>query len=161
MRHSCSLLCILQIEAASITHRYGALDNHHGVGGHIKHQIDNLLYMCSIEIVLYGVVVGGCCDHHEVGILISRLAIKSSSKVEFLLCQIFLYIIVLYRRDTIVKFLHLFKDYIHCRNMMVLSQQYCYTQTDVACTGYGYFNVFEIVHCRYIVTFMKVLLICI
>lgn len=95
MRHRCSLLRILQIETASVTHWYGALDNHHGVGVHLKHQVDNLHYMCSIEVVLYGGIVGWCSDHHEVGILISRLAIKSSSKVEFLLCQILLYIIVL------------------------------------------------------------------
>ena len=139
MRHSCSLLCIHQIEAASITHRYGTLDNHHGVWIHLKHQVDNLLYMCSIEVVLYRVIVGWCCNHHEVGILISRLAIKSSSKVELLLCQIFLDIIVLYRRYTIIKFLHLFRDYIHCRNMMVLSQQCSYTQTYVASTGHRYF----------------------
>ena len=71
MRHSCSLLCILQIEAAGVTHRYGALDNHHGVWIHLQHQVDNLLYMCSIEVVLYWVIVGWCSDHHEVGILIS------------------------------------------------------------------------------------------
>ena len=95
MRHSCSLLCILQIEAASITHRYGALDNHHSVGLYIKHQVDNLLYMCSIEIVLYRVVVGGCSNHHEVGILICCFPVKSSCEVQRLLCQIFLDIIVL------------------------------------------------------------------
>ena len=105
--------------------------------------------MCSIEIILYGVIVGGCCNHHEVGILISRFAIKRSSKVELLLCQIFLYIIVLYRRDTIVKFLHLFRDYIYCCNMMVLRQQCSYTQTYVASSGYRYFYIIEVVHCRY------------
>ena len=105
--------------------------------------------MCSIEIVLYGVVVGWCSNHHEVGFLISCLAIKSSSEVQRLLCQIFLDIVVLDRRNTVIEFLYLFRNYIYCCNMMVLRQQCCYTQTDVASSGYGYFNVFEIVHCYF------------
>ena len=76
---------------------YGALDNHHSVGLYIKHQVDNLLYMCSIEIVLYGVIVGRCSDHHEVSILICCFPVKSSCEVQRLLCQIFLDIIVLDR----------------------------------------------------------------
>ena len=55
-------------------------------------------------------------------------------------------VIVLDWRNLIVEFLHLLWDYIYCCYMMVLRQQGCYAQTDVAGTGYCYFYIFKIIH---------------
>lgn len=92
-----ALLGILQVEAAGIAHRDGTLDNHHSIRVHFLYQADHLFHMGCVEVVLYRVIVGWRRDDHEVGILICRLAIKGCSKVEWLLCQIFLYIVVLNR----------------------------------------------------------------
>ena len=55
-------------------------------------------------------------------------------------------VIVLDRRNLIIEFIHLLWDYIYCCYMMVLRQQGCYAQTDVAGTGYCYCYIFKIIH---------------
>ena len=68
--------------------------------------------------------------------------------------QILFDVIVLNWRNLIVEFLHLLWDFIYCCYMMVLRLQGCYTQTDVAGTGYCYCYIFEIFH-HYSVIFSK------
>ena len=72
----------------------------------------------------------------------------------WLFSQILFDIIVLDWRNLVVEFLHLLWDYIYCCYMMVLRQQGCYAQTDVAGTGYCYCYIFEIFH-HYSVIFSK------
>ena len=64
----------------------------------------------------------------------------------WLFSQILFDIIVLDWRNLIVEFLHLLWDYIYCCYMMVLRQQGCYAQTDVAVTGYCYCYILKIIH---------------
>ena len=104
--------------------------------------------MCRVEIVLNGVVICWSCNNNEICILICCFPVKSSCEVQRLLCQIFLDIIVLDRRNTVIEFLYLFCNYIYCCNMMVLRQQGCYTQTNVASTGYCYSYIFKIIHIK-------------
>ena len=64
----------------------------------------------------------------------------------WLFSQILFDVIVLNWRNLVVEFLHLLWNYIYCCYMMVLRQQGCYAQTDVACTGYCYFYILKIIH---------------
>ena len=65
-----ALLGILQIEVAGVTYRDGALDDHHCIRVYLQNQVDDFFYMGCIEVVLHWVVVGWCCNHYEVCILI-------------------------------------------------------------------------------------------
>ena len=65
-----ALLGILQVEAAGVTYWYGALNDHHCIWVYLQNQVDDFFYMGCIEVVLYWVVVGWCCNHYEVCILI-------------------------------------------------------------------------------------------
>ena len=144
-----ALLSVFKVEAACIAHGDGALDDHNSVGVHLKHEVDNLLYVRRVEVVLHGVVVGRSGYHHEVGILIRCLAVESGYKVQRFLCQILLYIFVLYRRYAVVQLLYLLGYYVYGCHMVVLRKECCYTQSDIACAGYSNLYVLKIFH-RYI-----------
>ena len=80
-------MCVLHVEAAAITYGNGRLDDHYCIRICLQHQVDNLFYMCCVEIVLYRVVVGRSCYNHIIGISIRSLAVKSGyqSSLTFLL----------------------------------------------------------------------------
>ena len=53
--------------------------------------------MSSVEVILYRIIIGWCGNNHKIGIRISRLAIKSGYKVQWLFSQILFDIIILDR----------------------------------------------------------------
>ena len=115
-----ALLGILQIEATGITHRDGTLDDHHRIRIHLQNQVDDLLYVRSIEVILHRVIIGRSSYHHKVCILVSLLAIQCCHQIQRLLCQILLDVIILDWRNPLIQFLHLLRDNIHCTYMMML-----------------------------------------
>ena len=115
-----TLLGILQVEATGITDWDGTLIDHYCIWVYLQNQVNNFFYMGCIEVVLHRVVVGWCCNHYEVCILIGFLAVKGCHKVQWLFSQILFDVIVLDWRNLIVEFLHLLWDYIYCCYMMVL-----------------------------------------
>ena len=80
----------------------------------------------SVEEVLHRVVIGGSSYHHKVGITISRSAVERGFEIERLLGEILLNILVLYGRNALVDFLHLFGDNIHSGHLMMLRQERSY-----------------------------------
>ena len=140
------LLGIFQIETSGIAHRDGTLDHHHRIRVHLQYQVNDLLHVRSIKVILHRVVVGRSSNHHEVCILVSRLTIQGSGQVQWFLRQIFLDVIILYRRNPIIQFLHLFRHHIHSSHLMMLSQQSGNTQSHVASTGHGNLNVLKSIH---------------
>ena len=72
---------VFHIEAAGIAYGDGALDDHHGVGVHLQHQVNNLFHVRGVEEVLGAIVVGRRSDNHEVGITVTRLAVQCGMEV--------------------------------------------------------------------------------
>ena len=51
------LLPVLHVEAPAVAHGDGRLDDHHGGGVHLQHQVDDLLHVRGVEVVPDRVVV--------------------------------------------------------------------------------------------------------
>ena len=144
--HLCKLLSIFHIEWTAIANRNRWLDYHCRLWINRKNEVNHILNMVCIEEVLYRVIVGRCSNNYKICIFISGCSIKGCSKVEFLFCEVFFNILVLYRRDTIVNLLHLFRNNINSSHFVVLCQKSCNTQTDITGTGYSNLEVFKISH---------------
>ena len=114
------LLRILHIQAAAISHRNGTLDYHHRIRVHLQHQVYHLLHVRSIKVILHRVIVCRSRYHHEIRITVSSRPVQCSRQVQFLLSQIFLDILILYRADTVIYLLHLFRYHIHSRHLVML-----------------------------------------
>ena len=85
------------VEAAAVAHGDCGLDDHHSVGVHLQHQVDDLLHVGGVEVVPHRVVVRRCGDDHEVGAGVGLPAVEGSRQVEGLLRQVSLDVLVLYR----------------------------------------------------------------
>ena len=51
------LLPVLHVKAAAVAHGDGGLDDHHGGGVDLQHQVDDLLHVRGVEVVPDRVVV--------------------------------------------------------------------------------------------------------
>ena len=121
--HLFELLGILYIQATAVTYGNGTLDNHCCLWVHFKNKVYYILNVVGVEEVLLWVVVGRCCNDNEIGIAVCLATVECGTQVQFLFCEVFLYIIVLYGRYAIVDFFNFFRNYIHCDNFVVLCQQ--------------------------------------
>ncbi len=137
---------VFEVEAAGVAYGDGALDDHHGLGVDFKYEVDDFFYVGGVEVVLHRVVVGGGSDDHEVGVGIGGTSVEGSGEVEGLLCQVLLYVVVLDGGDAIVDFLNFLGNDVNGADVMVLGKEGCDAQTDVACSGYGYFYIFKVFH---------------
>ena len=132
----------------SITHRYGALDNHYGTAVHLQNEFYDLLYVSGVKRVLDRVIVSRSGYHHKVGISVSGCAVGSGMKVKLFLTEILLNIFISYRRTAVVYHVHLLSHNVDSLNMMMLAQQCCYAQANISCSGHGYSYIFK-VHLHY------------
>ena len=135
------LLGILYIEASAVAYRDGALNDHRCIGVRLEYQVNDIFDVVCVKEILLRVVIGGRRNDNEFRIAVCACAVQCGGEVKFLLCEIFLYIIVLYRGLPAVYHLHLFGDDIHCRYLVVLCQQCGNTKAYIACSCYCYLHV--------------------
>ena len=102
--------------------------------------------MVSVEEVLDRVIVGGCSNHHNVGISVCGLAVKCGGEAKFFLSEIFFNVLVLDGRNTLVDFLHLFRHHVNGSHLMVLRQQGGYAQSHITCSCHCDFQIFKFSH---------------
>ena len=105
---------------SSVANRDGGLDDHHGVRIDLQYHVYHLFHVRGVEEILLTVVIGRGGYHHEVRIPVGCLAVKGSGEHQGLCPQVFLDIIVLYRRYPVVDFVNLFRYDIHCRHLVLL-----------------------------------------
>ena len=117
-----SLLGVLEVQTATVTHGDGALDDHHGIGVDREDQVDDILDVMGVEEVPQGVVVGGCSYDNIVGILVGRSTIEGGGEVELLLGEILLDVVVLNGGTTVVDHVNLLGDDIYCCYLIVLGE---------------------------------------
>ena len=101
-----------------------------GIG--LNDQLDHRLHGAGIEVVLLAVVVGRRGDDHEVRIPIRRFGVQRGGQVEFLFREILLNVFVLNGRLAAVDLLHLLRDDVHGRDVVMLRQQRGDGQADIA-----------------------------
>lgn len=90
-----AFLCIAEVEGATVAHGYGGFDDHDGLGVDTQHGVYDVLDAVSIEEVFNGVVVGGGCNDHEVGLGVGFLAVEGGGEVQLFLLEVFFYVLVL------------------------------------------------------------------
>ena len=88
------------------TNRDRRLNNHYRIRIIPDHQLNNRLHCKSVKEILLAVIIGRYRDHHEIRILICCLCIQGSCKIQILLSQIFLNILVLDRRLPLIDQIH-------------------------------------------------------
>ena len=137
---------IALVDALAIAHGNGTLDNHHGLRIHTQHEVDDVFDVVGVEEVALWVVVGGRGDDHEVGIAIGRGTIKGGGETERFLGEKFFDVFVLNGRFAMIDFVHLLGHNVHGSHLVVLGKEGGNTQTYVARTGYGYFQIGEFTH---------------
>ena len=142
-RRGTELFRILHVQAAAVPHGNGTLDDHHRVRIHLQHQVDHLLHVRRIEIILHRIVVRRSRNHHKVRFPVSRSPVERSCQVEFLLRQILLDILILYRADTFVYLLHLFRNHVDSHHPVMLRQQSSDGQAHITRSRYGDSIVFH------------------
>lgn len=102
--------------------------------------------MRRVEEVLLRVVVGGSGDHHEVRVPVGGLTVKRGGEVEWLLAEKPLDVLVLDRGLATVYPIDLVGDHINGSHLVALGQQGGYGEADVASTGHGDPQLFQILH---------------
>ena len=108
-----------------------------------QHQVDHILYVVRIEIIPYRVVVCGSRNDNEIGITVCGGTIQCSCQSQFLLCQVFLDILILDGRLPTVQLLHLLRYHVHRHNRMMLRQQSGDTQSHVTGSGHSDLDFFR------------------
>ena len=136
------LLVVLDIEAAGVAYRDGTLDDHHGVGVHLQHGVDDGFNGRGVEEVLLAVVVGRGGDDHELGIAVAGLLVEGSLEREGPAGEVVLNVVVLDWGFLIVDEVDPSRDHVNGGNVVVLCQQGGDTETDIAGTCYG--NLFHL-----------------
>ena len=101
-----------------VAYGHGGLYDHGGVGVDFQHQLDDFLYVASVEEVLLGVVVGGGRYDHELGVPVGCTPVERGSEAQVLLCQILLDILILDGRLPAVDLLNLLRNHIHRNNLI-------------------------------------------
>ena len=137
---------VLLVERTGVAHGDGALDDHHGLGVDLQHEVDDFFHVRGVEVVLHRVVVGGCGDDDEVGIAVGGAPVERGGEVERFFGQVFLNILVLNGRNAVVNLLYLFGHHVDGGDLVVLCQQGGNAQADIAGTGYGHLEVLKFTH---------------
>ena len=131
------LLPVLYVEAAAVAHGDGGLDDHHGGGIDLQHQVDDLLHVRGVEVVPDRVVVRRGRDDDELRVRVCLASVEGGRQVQGLLRQVLLDVFVLDRGPAAVDQVHLLRDHVHGGDMVVLGQQSGEAQTYIAGAGYG------------------------
>ena len=137
---------ILFIKSCAVAHGDGALYYHHGIGIHFSHEIDDLLHVRSVKVVLHRIIIGRRGYNHEVGIAVSVATVERSYEIELLLGEVFLNIVVLYGRNTIIDFFHLFGYNVHSLDLMVLGKKRGYAHAHITGASNSHLYLFEVIH---------------
>ena len=132
-----ALLPVLHVEAAAVAHGDGGLDDHHGGGVHLQHQVDDLLHVRGVEVVPDRVIVRRGRDDDELRVGVCPAPVEGGRQVQGLLRQVLLDVLVLDRGPAAVDKVHLLQDHVHGGDVVVLGQQSGEAQTYVAGAGYG------------------------
>ena len=102
--------------------------------------------MVGIEKILGRIVIGRRSDNHEIGIGIRLSPVECSPEIQFFLGEIFLYVIILNRRNAVIDFLHFLRHHIYSNHFMMLRQQSRHTKADITSTGHRNLQIFKISH---------------
>ena len=78
------------------------------------------------------VIVGRSCNDNKISIRIRFLGIQSCSQIQLLFCQILLNVFVPNRRFLVIDHLHLLRNDIQSRYLMVLCQQHCQRKPNIS-----------------------------
>ena len=132
-----SLLPVLNVETAAVAHGDGGLDDHHGGGVDLQHQVDDLLHVRGVEEVPDWVVVRRGGDDDELGVRVGPAPVEGGRQVQGFLRQVLLDVLVLDRGLAAVDQVHLLRDDVHGGDVVVLGLQRGEAQTYVAGAGYG------------------------
>lgn len=114
------------------------LNDHNRIRIDLHHQIDNGFHGRRIEEVLLAVIIGGGSDDYKISVSVSRFAIKSGGKIQLLLCEVFLDVIILNRRFTRINHIDLFGDDINRSDLMMLRKQDTEAKAHISCTSNSY-----------------------
>ena len=121
LRTEDDILCAhLFTDGFRIAYRNGGFYHHDGVRIILHHQLDDSFYGRGVKEILLRIIVGRRCNDDEIGIPVSGFCIQRGSQVQILLCQILFNVIILDRRLTVIDHIHLFRDNIHRRHMIML-----------------------------------------
>ena len=101
--------------------------------------------MC-IKEVLNRIIIRRSRYHHIVGIGISLGAVQRGGQIQLFLCEILLYVLILYWGYASIYLVYLLSDNIHCRNLMMLCQQGGNTKAHIACTSHSYLQILKVSH---------------
>lgn len=118
----------------------GRFDDHRGVGIDDHDVANHVFNGFGIEVVGFGVVVGGGGDDDVVGPLVSVFLIQSGTEVERLVLEVILKLAVLYWRFLAIEHRDLPGDDVQSDDFVVLRQQHTVRQTYVTGSGYSDFH---------------------
>ena len=130
----CSLLGIFYIQIPAVTHRNSRFYHHNGAGINSLNKIYNLFDTMCIKEIFHRVIVSWSGYYYKICISIRLCAIQCRLQIQFFLCKIFLYKLVLNRRNTTVYLINLFRNDIYCRHMIMLRKKYGYAQSNISRT---------------------------
>ena len=146
---------VLDVKRTSVTDRDGTLDDHDSIGVVGDDEVDDFFDVRGVEVVLDGIVVGGCCNDNIVGLAIGGRAVKCCREVTALaflaegwqnLGEVTLDVFVLYGADAAVNLFHLFGNDINSDDFVMLGQQCGDGKAYVACSGYSNLNILKFTH---------------
>ena len=106
-----------------IAHGDGAFDDHDRLGIDLHHERDDGLHRRGIEEILLAVVVGGRGDDDDLCLGIGIAAVERGRKVEILFGEVFLDVLVLDGRLTLIDEVHLFRHDVDGIDLIVLGKQ--------------------------------------
>ncbi len=116
IRHAC-----FKIAGLDVGKNVQLLDNRFRV---ILHdQLNHSLNRRCVKMLSVAIVVGRCGDYNKVRIGVCSLCIQCCGQVQVFLSQIFFDIVILNRRLAVIDQVHLLRDNIHSRHLMVLRKQ--------------------------------------
>ncbi len=136
-----ALLLVFHIQRAGIPHGDGTLDDHHGIGVHLQHSIDDGLHSRGVEEVLLRVIVRRGRNDYKLGIAVAGLLVEGGLEAEGPVGQIVLDVVVLDGRLLVVHEVNTLGDDIDSGDIIVLCQQSGDTETDIAGTCNGNFHI--------------------
>ena len=96
--------------------------------------------MRRVEVVLHGIIVGRRGNHHKGRILVCRRAVRRRRQIQVLLRQIFLDVVILYRRLTLVDHVYFLLYDVNRHYRMMLTEERGNTQTHVTRSCDCYFH---------------------
>ena len=100
-------------------------------------KIDDVFYCAGIKEILDGIIIGRSSDYDEISSAVGFFGIQRRFQIQFLILQIILDVIILDRRDPLIDHIDLFFYDIDRCDCIVLCQQGCDGQSDIACSGNG------------------------